>query len=230
VVNTLAGRAVTAAPLLATIAPLRRRHAPALAGQGDRGHVALTFDDGPDPASTPRFLTTLAALEVRATFFVLGTMLAQAPWLGGELTAAGHEVAVHGWDHRCLILRGERAAYAGLVRTCDLIGEVTGTHPRWFRPPYGVLPATSVRAARRAELTPVLWTAWGRDWEAAATPASVRRRVRSRLRGGGTILLHDSDCTSAPRSWTATLEALPAIVQDCRDRGWRVGPLAEHAG
>jgi peptidoglycan/xylan/chitin deacetylase (PgdA/CDA1 family) len=155
-------------------------------------------------------------------------MLAGAPWLARELVAGGHELAVHGWDHRCLLLRGEPAIYSGLVRTRDLIGELTGRAPTWFRPPYGVLTAASVRAARRAELTPVLWTTWGRDWEARASATSVRRRVRSRLRGGGTILLHDSDCTSAPRSWLATLAALEGIVRDCRDGGWQVGPLAEH--
>jgi peptidoglycan/xylan/chitin deacetylase (PgdA/CDA1 family) len=227
-VDVIGTRVLQAAPALATVAPLRRRYATGLAGVGDAEHVALTFDDGPDPESTPRFLALLAALDVRATFFVLGSMLARERWLGGELTGAGHELAVHGWDHRCLLLRGEQATYRGMVRTRDLVGELTGVAPQRFRPPYGVLTPAAVRAARRAGLAPVLWTTWGRDWEARATPATVRRRVRARLRGGGTILLHDSDCTSAPHSWTATLGALPGIVADCRSRGWGVGPLSEH--
>jgi hypothetical protein len=91
-----------------------------------------------------------------------------------------------------------------------------------------VLTGAASAAARRAGLTPILWTAWGRDWEASARPESVRRRVRAHLTGGGTILLHDSDCTSAPRAWVATLRALPGIVADCRDLGAVVGPLADH--
>jgi hypothetical protein len=82
--------------------------------------------------------------------------------------------------------------------------------------------------ARRMGLTPVLWTCWGRDWTASATAASVERRVLCGLTGGGTVLLHDSDSYAAPRSWEATLGAMPGILTACRVRGWDVGPLREH--
>lgn len=95
-------------------------------------------------------------------------------------------------------------------------------------PPYGILTTSRWLAARRAGLRTVLWSAWGRDWTADATPESVRARVAADLRGGGTILLHDSDRHSAPDCWHATLAALPAIVQDCREAGLTVGPLREH--
>jgi hypothetical protein len=74
----------------------------------------------------------------------------------------------------------------------------------------------------------VLWTAWGRDWTAEATAGSVLRCVTSGAVDGGTVLLHDSDCTSAPGSWRATCEALPALLDWCRQRSLRVGPLSEH--
>ena len=85
-----------------------------------------------------------------------------------------------------------------------------------------------MRACARLGLTPVLWTAWGRDWEARATPDSIRGTVVGRLRGGGTVLLHDSDCTSAPRSWQRTLAALPALLDDIRAYRLAVGALADH--
>ncbi|HWW52969.1 MAG TPA: polysaccharide deacetylase family protein, partial [Acidimicrobiales bacterium] len=91
--------AVHAAPSLAWIDPLRCSLTPRLAGLGDLGHLALTFDDGPDPASTPQFLDELDALGWRATFFLLGSMTAASPGLAGDIVAAGHEVAVHGYDH-----------------------------------------------------------------------------------------------------------------------------------
>jgi hypothetical protein len=56
----------------------------------------------------------------------------------------------------------------------------------------------------------------------------VYRTVLADLRGGGTILLHDSDVTSVPGSWRATLGAVPKLVEACHERGLRVGPLAEH--
>lgn len=218
-----------AAPAVSVITPLRRRVWPTLAGAGRDGHVALTFDDGPDRASTPAFLELLREHEVRATFFLLGRMLLTNPEVGEQIAAAGHEVAVHGWDHRPAPLYGPGAAYDGLARTCDLISQTTGTRPRWYRPPYGVLSASVHRAARRLDLTPVLWTTWGRDWRARATPGSITTTVARRLEGGGTILLHDSDCTSAPGSWRATLAALPDIITGVRSQGLEIGPLREHS-
>jgi peptidoglycan/xylan/chitin deacetylase (PgdA/CDA1 family) len=220
--------AIGLAHAVPAVTVLRPTLFPGLAGRGDSGRVALTFDDGPDPSSTPQFLATLDRLDVRATFFVLGTMLARAPELGRELVAAGHEMAVHGWSHDNLLVRAPTSTVADLTRTAHLVSEVTGQWPRYFRPPYGVLTTSAIVAARRLDLRPVLWTCWGKDWRRVSTPDSVVRCVRSDLGPGGTILLHDSDCTSAPGSWRSTLAALPQLVEDCQRRGLRVGRLAEH--
>lgn len=223
-----AAAVLQAGPAVTTWPALRARLTPTLAGLGQADHVALTFDDGPDPASTPRFLEALAATGTRATFFLLGSMLARAPSLGQELAAAGHEVAVHGWLHRYAVLRTPTALYDDLYRARDLVEDVTGRRAAFFRPPYGVLSAGALAAASRLALRPVLWTAWGRDWKAGATPATVLATVRRDLAGGGTVLLHDSDCTSAPQSWRSALGALPGLLADCAGRGLRVGPLGEH--
>ena len=74
----------------------------------------------------------------------------------------------------------------------------------------------------------VLWTTWGRDWTTTATPDSVQSLVQRDLRGGGTILLHDSDCTSKPEAWRSTLGALPRLLDTIAENGWRVGPLRDH--
>ncbi|MFI5911697.1 polysaccharide deacetylase family protein [Dactylosporangium sp. NPDC051541] len=221
--------AATLAPALTAITPLRRVYMPRLAGVGRAGHVALTFDDGPDRRSTPQILRVLDQYHIRASFFVLGSMLAEDPQLGRELADAGHEVAVHGWHHRCLLRRGPAATDRDITRARMLVASVTGQVPRWYRPPYGVLTLAALRTCRRLGLTPVLWTAWGRDWEAGATPDSIVRTVTRRLAGGGTVLLHDTDITSAPGSWRRTVDALPALLEWARERGLAVGPLAEHA-
>jgi peptidoglycan/xylan/chitin deacetylase (PgdA/CDA1 family) len=216
------------APMLTSIAPLRIRAFPHLSGLGHDGHVALTFDDGPDAKSTPRFLDELARHDVRATFFLLGSMLSKALSLGRDLVDAGHEVAVHGWDHRNLVGRSPRATHDDLARARDLITDTTGTSPRLFRPPYGVLTTSALLAARDLGLQPVLWTAWGKDWAERATPDSVLRNLERGILRGGTILLHDSDCTSAPGAWHSALGALPRLVAHCTDQGLRMGPLREH--
>jgi hypothetical protein len=83
-------------------------------------------------------------------------------------------------------------------------------------------------AARRLELTPVLWTAWGKDWTATATPSSVLGTLAPDVRGGATVLLHDSDCTSAPGAWHSALGALPELTARCHDAGLLLGPLRDH--
>jgi peptidoglycan/xylan/chitin deacetylase (PgdA/CDA1 family) len=220
--------AAHAAPALTSIGPLRNRLLPGLAGVGDPGHIALTFDDGPDPASTPEFLRVLDEHQVKATFFLLGRMLSAAPKLGRDLVEAGHEVAVHGWDHRPTLIRTPYAIYNDLARATDLTATITGQTPRWYRPPYGVLSTSTLTAARRLNLTPVLWTNWGRDWERRATPHTILATLTRNLDGGATVLLHDSDCTSTPGSWRNTLGALPGILLHVQERGLSIGPLRDH--
>nr|WP_280702809.1 polysaccharide deacetylase family protein [Kitasatospora sp. GP82] len=217
-----------AAPALSALNALRPWLTPELCGHGTPDHVALTFDDGPDPASTPAFLRELDKAGVQATFFLLGRMLVRAPGLGRELVAAGHEIAVHGYEHRCLLARTPGAVRDDIARARDVIADLTGERPTRYRPPYGVLTAGALAAARELELTPVLWSTWGRDWTAGASPDSVYRTVTRRLAGGGTVLLHDSDCTSAPGAWRSTLGALPRLIGACQARGLRLGPLREH--
>ncbi|MFD0515721.1 polysaccharide deacetylase family protein [Streptomyces aureus] len=199
-----------AAPAVSTFGPLRNRAMPRLSGRGRPDHIALTFDDGPDPLSTPLFLRLLAERHIRATFFLLGREAQRSPGLVREIAAAGHEIGVHGWLHRPLVLRGPRATYADLARARDTVADITGAPTHALPAPYGVMSTAAHLAAHRLGLTPVLWTCWGEDWTARATPESVHRTVTSDLDGGGTILLHDSDCTSAPGAWRSALGALPS--------------------
>jgi peptidoglycan/xylan/chitin deacetylase (PgdA/CDA1 family) len=221
--------AVHAAPAATCLSWLRLRCWSRLAGFGGTGTAALTFDDGPDPDSTPAFLDTLATLRAPATFFVLGSMAADAPDLLRRIRDDGHELAVHGWTHRNHLRLTPARVYAELAQTADLVERVAGARPTWFRPPYGVLSAGSFLAAARLGLRPLLWTAWGRDWEATATPRSVVDQLRrGGLRPGATVLLHDSDCTSAPGAWTSALGALPDVVEECRANGARLVTASGH--
>jgi peptidoglycan/xylan/chitin deacetylase (PgdA/CDA1 family) len=219
---------VHAGPGVTAIGPLRQRFCPGLAGLGQTGHVALTFDDGPDPASTPAVLDLLAARGLRATFFLLGGMVDRAPWLAARIAAAGHEVAVHGWEHRYPILRTPADVAADLARACAAVTAATGQQPRYFRPPYGVLSTGALLAARRLGLSPVLWTCWGREWLPGATPESVLATALAGLTGGATILLHDSDSQAPAGSAAAALGALPGLLDECAARGLSVGTLAAH--
>jgi peptidoglycan/xylan/chitin deacetylase (PgdA/CDA1 family) len=217
--------AAHAGPAAAFLPGPRRALLPQLAGITAPGHVALTFDDGPDPKSTPQFLDLLDRLGVQATFFLLCDQVRRAPWLVGEIADAGHEIGVHGWDHRCLLRKPPIRTHRELEVTRDLLEDLSGTRPRWFRAPYGVFSTASLCSARLLGLAPVLWSTWGFDWTEGCTPDSIYRRVTRNLGDRGTILLHDSDVNTGNGAWRATLSALPGVVAECRRRGLVLGPL-----
>jgi len=222
-----AALALHAAPALTARDPLRRLW-PRLAGRGAPDGVALTFDDGPDPEGTPAVLAALAELGWTATFFLLGSQTRRFPDVARALAAAGHEIAVHGDVHRSHLFRTPGDVVADVQRAVDTIGEVTGVRPRFFRPPYGVVTSGTLDAVRRTGLQQVLWTAWGKDWQRGATPERVVRKLGRTLGPGGTLLLHDSDCTSAAGSWRATAASLPLLAEELDRRGLAVRPLGEH--
>lgn len=226
--GSVAALAVQAAPLATFLTPTKR-FLPTLNGTGRAGHVALTFDDGPDAQSTPRFLDALAGLDVKATFFLLGQMCERYPEVAPRIVAEGHEVAVHSWDHTNHVRRRPgRDTRDQLARTAHLIQAQTGVRPRWFRPPYGALTTAGLLAARGLGLQTVLWTAWGQDWRRDLRPQDVLDSVATGRLDGGTVLLHDSDCTSEPGSWRATLGALPLLVEGWREQGLAVGTVGAH--
>jgi peptidoglycan/xylan/chitin deacetylase (PgdA/CDA1 family) len=225
----LAGAAVAHALPAVTARGPARRLTPGLAGEGRPGGIALTFDDGPDPHGTPAVLETLAGLGWRATFFLLGSQVRRHPEIARLVVDAGHEVAVHGTVHRNHLIRTPAGIRRDLRLAVREIGDVTGVRPRWFRPPYGILTTGTLWAARELDLTPVLWTAWGKDWRAGPA-VQVTAEVMRTLGDGGTVLLHDSDCTSRPGSWRSTVAALPLLAAQLRARDLAVRTLGDHVG
>jgi peptidoglycan/xylan/chitin deacetylase (PgdA/CDA1 family) len=220
----LAAQVLPAASWLATV----RSRLPGLAGLGAADHVALTFDDGPDRRGTPAILARLAELGWRATFFLVGEQARRNPGLVRELVAAGHELGLHGDEHRLLLARGPLATYRDLRAGLDTLGALTDTPVRWYRPAYGVLTGAALFAVHRLRLRPVLWSAWGRDWRAGATPAGVLAELRAGRLAGGTLLLHDADSYASAGSWRVTAAVLPMLAEELAARGLVAGPLAEH--
>jgi peptidoglycan-N-acetylglucosamine deacetylase len=220
-----AAAAVHAAPALCALAPALRRRLGVRDRIDDPRAVALTFDDGPDLQGTPAILEVLAAHDVRATFFVCGEQVRRAPGLAAAVADAGHELAVHGDRHRNLLRVGPRALACDLADAEASIVAATGRTPRLYRPPYGVLNAAALLLARRHGWEPVLWTRWGRDWRAGATPGGVAAELTDGLRGGEILLLHDADRYAAPRSWATTAAALPEVIARVRAQGLRFAPV-----
>ncbi len=180
---------------------------------------ALTFDDGPHARGTPAALEVLAAEGVTATFFLVGEQVRRNPSLPREIVAAGHEIALHCDRHRNLLRLAPGQVREDLARAHDSIVSATGREPRLYRPPYGVLNAAALRLAAARGWRTLLWSHWGRDWEAHATPESIAARVTDGAGEGSVLLLHDADDYSAPGSWRRTVAALPAVIEAMRERG-----------
>ncbi len=179
---------------------------------------ALTFDDGPHAQGTPAVLEILAREQVRATFFLVGEQIRRNPSLPREILDAGHRIGLHCDRHRNLLRLGPRQVREDLARAEEAIVTSTGLHPLLYRPPYGVLNAAALRLANAHGWRTILWSHWGRDWEASATPQTIAAKVTGGAGAGAVLLLHDADDYSAPGSWRATAAALPRVLQTMRER------------
>lgn len=173
---------------------------------------ALTFDDGPHPQGTPAALDALAAHGARATFFLVGEQVLRNPALAAEIVAAGHTLGLHCHRHRNLLRLAPWQVREDIARAAVAIEDATGVSPGLYRPPYGVLNATALRLAREHGRRTLLWSHWGLDWQARATPESIAARVTGGAGPGSVLLLHDADHYSAPGSWRRTALALPRVL------------------
>jgi peptidoglycan/xylan/chitin deacetylase (PgdA/CDA1 family) len=188
--------------------------------------VALTFDDGPDPTTTPLVLDALDAAGVKGTFFVIGKKAEAHPEVVRDILRRGHAVGLHSYAHdRLFSLRSARAVRADLVKGIDAIAQITGVRPRLFRPPIGHTNPTIARVADELDLVVVGWSVSARDGTRRARAAEVVARVASRLEGGAIVLLHDAaergdHAPTAPRT-------LREIVLAARENRLDVVPLGD---
>lgn len=183
-----------------------------------RGY-ALTFDDGPHVQGTPAMLEILADTGMEATFFLVGEQVRRNPSLAREILAAGHGIGLHCDRHRNLLRLAPWQVREDIARARATIEDAIGHSPHLYRPPYGVLNASALRLAHGHGWRTLLWSHWGRDWEARATPASIAARVTDNVDEGSILLLHDADDYSASGSWQRTAAALPRVLLSLADRG-----------
>ncbi|MGW5052804.1 polysaccharide deacetylase family protein [Actinokineospora sp. NPDC004072] len=184
------------------------------------GYVALTFDDGPNPATTLRLLAALDAAGVRATFFTVGRNIDANPQLQRITADAGMWIGNHSYTHPDLTALPRQEAFAELVKTQVATIRAIRQRPTLFRPPYGATDDGVRAVARRLGMTEVLWTVDSRDW--AGVPVEEIRSRAAALGPGGIILLHDGIQN--------TIDAVPLIVSDLAERGLCAGRIAVRGG
>jgi peptidoglycan-N-acetylglucosamine deacetylase len=191
----------------------RWRELPGIERVAARGQAVLTFDDGPDssPGETSTVLDALDSAGAKATFFLVGEQIAEAPGLVAEIVGRGHEVGVHGQRH----FRHDRVPAEESVADIEA-GHATlvaaaGSTPRFYRPPYGKLSPAGAETCRRLGLEVAYWSTWGLDWEPLSGDR-IARRVNRDLDDGAVVLLHDSARYAVRPSAIETARAIDAIA------------------
>ncbi len=178
--------------------------------------IALTFDDGPSPETTPLILDTLQAYGVKATFFVLGELVELSPDLLRRIADEGHEIGLHGYAHRALTLASGRAVRHELGHAARAV-RAAAPHcpaPVWFRPPHGFKTLTLPWLARRCGYRLAAWSLDPGDYR-PQTAEQLAAAFLRRRRPGAVALLHDGPGNSV------TAQALPLILSALAQHGYR---------
>ena len=186
--------------------------------------IALTFDDGPSPA-TPEILQVLARYQVPATFFQCGINVLRAPEITRAVHAAGHEIGNHSHTHPNCALKSPAFIQQEFARAQAAIAECTGTAPTLLRAPYGVRWFGYREMQQRLGLRGVMWTVIGRDW--TLPPAAIAGRVLAAASNGAIICLHDGRGTLKDPDATSTIEAVRRIVPALLGNGYQLRTVSQ---
>lgn len=188
----------------------------------DGPYIAMTFDDGPSATLTPKLLDILAAHHIKATFFVLGEMVAQHPEILARAAREGHEIASHSWSHPNLAKMSQEGVRGQLQRTDDEIKGAIGKRPTLFRPPYGSITERQKHWIHdEFGYAIILWDVDPLDWKRPG-PAVVRSRILKETRPGSIVLSHDIH--------PGTIEAMPSTFDELEAKGFKFVTVSELLG
>lgn len=183
--------------------------------------VALTFDDGPSSATTPRLLEILYEKDAPATFFMLGKMARANPDIVKRVEKEGHVVASHTMYHQNLVRISTGAAKDDIAESKSIFNDILGHDPTFTRPPYGNVNNT----VRDNVGTPIiLWSVDTLDWESKNTE-DILSVTKEQVHDGAIILMHDI--------YDATVDSIPVIIDELRKDGYdfvTVSELAKNRG
>jgi peptidoglycan/xylan/chitin deacetylase (PgdA/CDA1 family) len=220
------GAAAAAAGMAAwgAVAPSSELFGPTVRHTASSRKIALTFDDGPNPAITPRILELFDRHSVRATFFLIGKFARACPELVKEISARGHVIGNHTDTHPNLFFCSRAGIRDELTRCQDAVAAALHAEPpRWMRPPYGyrspLLRGEILRAGMRAV---VMWSKICWDWKPQPPErliARLSRVARPDRSHGDIIVLHDGDHRALGGDRSHVVTALQHWLPRWRDAG-----------
>ncbi len=195
-------------------------------GPTTRPAVALTFDDGPDPRHTARIADILEVHQARATFFCIGRQLELHGALARFLHASGHQLENHTYSHGTgLDLFRASRLQKDLRRCQDVLAQLTGSAPSYYRPAVGIRNPPVHAAARDLGLTVVTWTHSARDGVFPLTPHRAIA-LAGRARAGSILALHDGQLRGDSTLREQTVRHLPLLLEQLKERGFAFETLS----
>lgn len=184
--------------------------------------IALTFDDGPDPDSTPRILDTLRENDLQATFFVIGHKAVNHPDLLRRIVEEGHTIANHSYSHSYFIaLFSGQKLRTDIQRCNEAIRDITGRVPVFFRPPFGVTNPRYAAVLKDLQMQSIGWSLRSMDTR-AKNKYQLINTIISKLKPKDIVLLHDH--------LSLTADTLPDMIGHCREMGIKIEPLPRLIG
>lgn len=179
--------------------------------------VALTYDDGPEPATTPVLLEVLKKYDVKACFFCIGQKAEQYPDIVRRITDEGHEIGNHSYRHESKFpLYKKRKMKKDLLKAQQILEEISGQEVRLFRPPFGVTNPMIGSVLKELGWTTVGWSLRSFDTQ-ARTADKALHRIKRKLKPGVIILLHDRMPFCA--------ELTEKLLIYLKEKGYKVAPV-----
>lgn len=195
----------------------------------DAQQIAITIDDGPNPQVTPAVLDILDEASARATFFCIGQAVETYPHLAREIVRRGHAIENHSYAHRHhFSLMGLSQLRSEISRAQNVISQVTGRIPVYFRAPAGLRSPLLDPVLQRLNLQLVSWTRRGFD-TVVTDPNKVQRKLERNLSAGDILLLHDGNAAFCANGKPVVLDVLPKLLATVRGRGLHAVSLRDAA-
>lgn len=183
--------------------------------------IALTYDDGPSPDTTPQLIKILKKYDAKATFFQLGYLAEEYPELVKEIHEMGSEVANHSWDHDDLRGKSTDGAYKDLKKTSGAIEKACGCTVTLMRPPYGSVDKGVDKAVKKLGLASIFWDVDTEDWK-SHDPYDIKSSVVHGAKKNRIVLMHDIH--------QATIDAQEDIIEKLQEKGYTLVTVSELLG
>jgi peptidoglycan/xylan/chitin deacetylase (PgdA/CDA1 family) len=175
----------------------------------DGRYIAMTFDDGPSPETTPRLLDILKQRNIKATFFMIGQNAERNPEIVKRILAEGHEIGNHSWTHPQLAKLSDDRVTEEITKTQNAIQNAAGYTPTLLRPPYGSITSRQKEwIESKFGLSVILWSVDPFDWKRPGASV-IEQRILAGAQPGAIILSHDIHKQTVD-SMPDTLDALAA--------------------